>query len=185
MKLETLIITENMIRGIARLSETVIFIMLGFELIQRFEYIFIYSKFCLLTLLACLVARAIVTTSMVTIINCFRSQPINFKMQIIIFVGGLRGALAYAMAFTIKGQVERIFMTSTVFIIIVTNLINGILTKPMVQCLGLMENSRENHQLEYYKDKNKNWILRAFCWLEDVLIWPLVSERGRRDNASV
>ena len=185
MKVETLVITENMILGIARLFEAIIFLMLGFELIQRFDSIILYYKFCLLALLACVLARAIVTTTVVNIINCFRREPINLRWQIIIFVGGLRGAVAYAMVTTFQGQFQDIFMTATVFVIIVTNLINGILTKPLVQCFDLTEKPREEHHSNDYKERKDNWIFKAFSWLEDTCIWPLVSRREQSENAEL
>ena len=77
--------------------------------------------------------------TLVYCINIFRYNPISIKWQTIIFLGGLRGAFAYVMALDYDGPFKLLFHDTTLFIIIVTNIINGVLTKPLVMCLKLQQ----------------------------------------------
>lgn len=59
------------------------------------------------------------------IINPFRTIPFNFKDQFGLTYGGLRGAVSFALAFTLPESIGRkkLFITGTIVVIIFTVLI--------------------------------------------------------------
>eukprot|EP00091_Calanus_sinicus_P022152 TRINITY_DN6894_c0_g1_i8.p1 TRINITY_DN6894_c0_g1~~TRINITY_DN6894_c0_g1_i8.p1 ORF type:complete len:175 (-),score=70.10 TRINITY_DN6894_c0_g1_i8:2-526(-) len=67
----------------------------------------------------------------------FGQRPINWKWQILIIVGGLRGAISFAMVVTYEGPFHKIFYDTTLVVIFFTTIANGIITKPLVTSLGL------------------------------------------------
>ena len=77
--------------------------------------------------LAITVARLVVTVALVFVLNRFRSEPINLKWQTIIFLGGLRGAVAYMMVSTYPEDYKYgdMLKITTIFIIIKIMLMEG------------------------------------------------------------
>ena len=55
----------------------------------------------------------------------------------VIFIGGLRGAIAYTMAISYKGPFREIFIDATLIIIFITVIANGISASPLVQLFDL------------------------------------------------
>lgn len=56
------------------------------------------------------------------IINPFRTIPFNFKDQFALSYGGLRGAVSFALAFTLPESIghKKLFITGTIVVIIFT-----------------------------------------------------------------
>lgn len=56
------------------------------------------------------------------IINPFRTIPFNFKDQFILGYGGLRGAISFALVFTLPDSIGRkkLFLTTTICMIMFT-----------------------------------------------------------------
>ena len=169
---------NNIVHGFAVIFESILFLIIGFELTDRFEDLKKYITFCMIALLAVLLARAVVNFIIVNVLNCFRNHPIDFKWQAIIFLGGLRGAVAYAMVVSYKNSFKDMFVIATVFIIVVTTLLNGILTKPLVLFLGLKQGDHVNYQ-DYYKDEKRNVIFRAFYWFEQNCVLTLLYGKAK------
>ena len=169
---------NNIVHGFAVVFESILYLMLGLEMTDHFGDLTTYYVFCLLTLAAILIARALVILLVVNILNCFRSQPIDLRWQSIIFLGGLRGAIAYAMVVNYKNKFKEMFLIATVFIIVVTTLINGVLTKPLVLCLRLKQGDHVDYQ-DYYRTKKRNLIFRGFQWFEQKCILPIIQGAAR------
>ena len=131
-----------------------------------------------------------VTLALVFVLNMFRSEPINLKWQTIIFLGGLRGAVAYMMVSTYDPRYKHgeMLKMTTIFIIVLTTLINGILTKPLVVFFGLKQEKKEEalpeEYIEEYARVRKTCFFRAWYWWEDTVILPLTSRsrqgKGKR-----
>ena len=131
--------------------------------------------------LAITVARLVITLTLVFVLNMFRSEPINLKWQTIIFLGGLRGAVAYMMVSTYPEDYKYgdMLKIATIFIIIITTLINGILTKPLVVYFGLKQEKKEEalpeEYIEEYARVRNTCFFRAWYWWEETVILPLTS----------
>ena len=127
------------------------------------------------------VGRLAVTLALVFILNIFRDQPINLKWQAIIFLGGLRGAVAFMMASTYSPHYKHVQMMkiATIFIIVLTTLLNGILTKPLVVYFDLKQEKKEEELPEEYIKEyariKETCFFRGWYWWEENVILPLTS----------
>ena len=131
------------------------------------------------TVLATIIfARAVVTFSLMFIVNKMSPhQPIDWKWQLIIVAGGLRGAIAFAMVIKYEGApFEDLFKETTIFIIFVTTLIKGILAKPMVLLFKLRaEEGEENFDYDNFygwTEEKRGCCGNIFKQLETKFIFP-------------
>ena len=190
MKIRQQIDANLIVANVATVFETLLFLLMGFELVKRYKDLAENIEFCLIVFLAINVARLLVTVGLVFVLNRFRDEPIDWKWQTIIFLGGLRGAVAFMMVTTYpKDYGNRDMLTiTTIFIIVLTTLVNGILTKPLVVYFGLkQEKKEESLPEEYIKEyaiARETCIFRAWYWWEDNVILPLTSRnteaKGKR-----
>lgn len=179
MDMKDQINSNNIVHGFATVFEAILFLLLGFEVLNHYEDFKKYYVFCLISLLACVVVRFLVIFILVSILNYFRNEPIDLKWQAIILLGGLRGVVAYAMVVDYNDpEFQSMFRVATIFNIVLTNVLNGTLTKPLVLYFDLRQGDIIDYA-EFYKDKKRNWIFRAFKWLETECILVLVPGTAR------
>ena len=91
-------------------------------------------------ILAVLVARAITVFGLVPIINRFpNAEPVDARYQTIMFWGGLRGAVALALALSLPATFpfRDIVIALSIGIVLFTLLSGGLTMKPLIQLLGL------------------------------------------------
>ena len=65
--------------------------------------------------------------------NLVRKQKIPWKMQVVIWFAGLRGAIAFALSQNMPGPHKDVYETTTLSIVIFTTVVCGGLTEPMLQ----------------------------------------------------
>jgi len=135
------VVTTNIIEAMATISECFLFFILGSQVFSSLVRMYVKDQlaFCAVVLLLITVGRIIVTTSLCPFLNQSRPEAhqINWKWQILIVVGGLRGAIAYAMICTYRGPNADMFYDTIVVVIFCTTLFGGVLAKPLVKYLGL------------------------------------------------
>ena len=124
----------DFVKSIAVTCEVMIFVLLGNSITKRDGW---DLNFILLSVLLCYVARAISVLCLSYFLNIFRYEKITMKWQMVIFIGGLRGAIAYTMAISYKGPFREIFIDATLIIIFITVMANGISASPLVQLFDL------------------------------------------------
>ena len=135
--------------------------------------------------MAITIARLVVTLALVFVLNRFRTEPIDFRWQTIIFLGGLRGAVAYMMVSSYPPEYEhaKMLKITTIFIIVLTTLLNGIVTKPLVVFFGLKQDKPEVRMPEEYTEEyarvRESCFFRAWYWWEDNVILPLISRSSQ------
>ena len=168
--------TKNLVRGFALVSELFLFFILGSEFAALdFENIIAFAS--IVWVVMC-IARALVTSLCCFVGNKVSRHEINWKWQILLIVGGMRGAIAYAMVIQYQGRpFAEIFYGTTVFLIFVTTVKNGMLAKPLVTLLQLKEEGQDHdydHEygwddleklgrpMRYYKIFEKKFILPYF-----------------------
>lgn len=124
----------NIVKTIAVTCEILIFVLLGnsFTKGEGWDW-----RFICFTIFFTYLFRFIVVFLLSNFLNCFRKKKINWKWQVIVFLGGLRGAIAYTMAISYNGPFNQMFADTTLVIIFVTVIINGIATKPLVKYFKL------------------------------------------------
>ena len=135
MTVKASILTSSIVHTVGIIFEELLFFILGAE----FAVVGFYAvwDFALVVIFTIIVSRIFVTCGLCLIINKFTSRPINWRWQILIIVGGLRGAIAYAMVITYEGPFHKLFYDATLVVIFFTTIANGILAKPLVNHLEL------------------------------------------------
>ncbi|KAM7000309.1 sodium/hydrogen exchanger 2-like isoform 2-T2 [Tautogolabrus adspersus] len=122
-------------------SETLIFIFLGVSTIQD---VHMWSwPFVCATLLLCLVWRATGVLLLTAVVNKLRRNTVTFRDQFIIAYGGLRGAICFSLVFLIDDfPKKRLFITTTIVVILFTVFVQGMTIKPLVELLDVKRKKR-------------------------------------------
>ncbi|CAL8270813.1 unnamed protein product [Boreogadus saida] len=122
-------------------SETLIFIFLGVSTIQdvhMWDWPFVCS-----TLLLCLLWRALGVLLLTAVVNKMRRNAVTFRDQFIIAYGGLRGAICFSLVFLIDDfPKKRLFITTTIVVILFTVFVQGMTIKPLVELLEVKKRKR-------------------------------------------
>ncbi|XP_054480153.1 sodium/hydrogen exchanger 2-like [Anoplopoma fimbria] len=134
---------RHVVKMLATISETLIFFFLGVVTITtEHEWNWAYILF---TLLFTLIWRGIGILVLTQIINPFRTIPFHFKDQFGLAYGGLRGAICFALVFTLPDDINRknLFVTATVAVIIFTVFIQGISIRPIVEYMNIRKTNKD------------------------------------------
>mmetsp|Transcript_28535 Transcript_28535/g.93243 ORF Transcript_28535/g.93243 Transcript_28535/m.93243 type:complete len:537 (-) Transcript_28535:999-2609(-) len=128
--------------SVAFLSETFVYAYLGLQVFtfsHQVDYGLIFSAVPL-----CLLSRALNIFPISRILNMKRRVPIPFNIQVMSFACGLRGAIAYALSLNLPNAKPDddydgipVMETSTLFLVILSTLLFGGMTGPMLEMLEL------------------------------------------------
>ncbi|KAM9852230.1 sodium/hydrogen exchanger 1 isoform 2-T2 [Aulostomus maculatus] len=120
-------------------SETLIFIFLGVATVEG-QHNWNWT-FVTVTVVLCLVARVIGVVGLTYVINKFRIVKLTTKDQFIVAYGGLRGAIAFSLAFLLDkdhyGSLRNMFLTAIITVIFFTVFVQGMTIKPLVDLLAV------------------------------------------------
>uniref|UniRef100_T1KSG4 Sodium/hydrogen exchanger n=1 Tax=Tetranychus urticae TaxID=32264 RepID=T1KSG4_TETUR len=128
------------VKTLSSISEVIIFLFLGMVLIRdihTWNFSFVIS-----VLIFCIIYRFASIYLLTYVCNNFsnRLRSITRQEQFIMAYGGLRGAIAFALAIMLDPRdlpSADLFVTATLTVIIFTVFVQGSTTKPIVQLLGL------------------------------------------------
>ena len=172
---------RNVVRGMAVILENLLFFFLGAELIV-IEWKESWS-FSLLVLVTITFVRIVVTFGLAYLINRYRKYPVDWKWQIIIIVGGLRGAIAFSMVVHYEGPFKLLFFDVTVIVIFVTTIFHGIAAKPLVKSLKLREEDNEEEEFDfdehYGLDKEPSGCLQLWKAFEDKFLFKCFTKKRK------
>lgn len=87
-----------------------------------------------------IVARGAIVFSLIPLVNVFqKSAPIHWRFQLVSFWGGLRGAIALALALSLSTDFahQELIISMTLGVVLFTILIGGSTTSQLVRLLGL------------------------------------------------
>ncbi|KAM3607291.1 uncharacterized protein V6R79_005254 [Siganus canaliculatus] len=133
---------RHVVKMLGSISETLIFFFLGVVTITtEHEWNWGYIMF---TLLFAFVWRGLGVLVLTQIINPFRTIPFNLKDQFGLAYGGLRGAISFALVFTLPDTIGRkkLFVTATIAIILFTVFLQGISIRPLIECVNVRRTNR-------------------------------------------
>ncbi|XP_058478387.1 sodium/hydrogen exchanger 2 [Solea solea] len=133
---------RHVVKMLGSISETLIFFFLGVVTITTdHEWNVAYILF---TLLFAFIWRGLGVLVLTQIINPFRTIPFNMKDQFGLAYGGLRGAISFALAFTLPDSISRkpLFVTATIVIILFTVFIQGISIRPLIEFINVRRTNR-------------------------------------------
>ncbi|XP_063612016.1 Na(+)/H(+) exchanger beta-like [Penaeus indicus] len=128
-------------------SDTIIFMFLGMALVSK-DHIW-HPGFILWTIGFCLIFRFIGVALLTIVMNHYRMKKIGLQEQFITAYGGLRGAVAFSLANMLDQTVDprRIFITTTLMVILFTGFIQGISIKPLVNLLRIQKKRSDHKKL--------------------------------------
>ncbi len=123
---------------LSTISEAIIFLVLGFMVFDKgLEWDW---QLNFLTLFFCVFWRAVVTYFIVWGINTYRLHKLTFNHMFMVWYGGLRGAVSFAMVLSVHNdEVGPKFRAATLFIILVTVGFQGSTIQPLVHLLNFRE----------------------------------------------
>ncbi len=135
----TQITVQQTFRTVAFVAETGVFAYLGmaiFSFKHRMEPALV--TWCLVL---CLLGRAMNIFPLAALVNRFREHKITFRMQLVMWFSGLRGAIAFALSLhlEIPRETREVLVTTTLIIVLVTILFLGGGTMPMVKLINWMQ----------------------------------------------
>ena len=99
---------------------------------HKYNVLFIIASF-----LFCLIGRAANTFPLSYITNRGRKRKIPAETQFVIWFAGLRGAIAYGLALDVDTKNSDLIETTTLYIVLITTIIMGGLTYPVLKGLGI------------------------------------------------
>uniref|UniRef100_A0A3Q2D8C1 Sodium/hydrogen exchanger n=2 Tax=Cyprinodon variegatus TaxID=28743 RepID=A0A3Q2D8C1_CYPVA len=133
---------RHLVKMLGSISETLIFFFLGVVTITtEHEWNWGYILF---TLLFAFLWRGLGILVLTQIINPFRTISFNMKDQFGLAYGGLRGAISFALAFTLPENIGRkqLFVTATIAIILFTVFLQGISIRPLIEFINVRRTNR-------------------------------------------
>jgi len=140
---------KNAFHGFTVLAETFLYVYLGVTAIISFRPVFHYTwslSFIILGLLTILVARAAHIFPFSFLLNLVMKRKINIRTQIMLWASGLRGAVAFALAMNMESRHHSEIVTTTMSIVVITTLVLGLLTGPLLAKLRLEDANVSEHQ---------------------------------------
>ncbi|CAL1597612.1 unnamed protein product [Knipowitschia caucasica] len=83
------------------------------------------------------------------IINPFRTIQLNFKDQFGLAYSGLRGAVCFALVFTLPDTINRrnLFVTASIAVIIFTVVVQGVSIRPIVEYMNIRRSNNEKFNI--------------------------------------
>ncbi|CAF4667134.1 unnamed protein product, partial [Rotaria sp. Silwood1] len=130
--------TEYVLKMLSSIMETIIFMFMGLSTVS--DHHSWNTGFVLITLLACLVFRVIGIAIFANLANCWRLLELTRIDMLIMSYGGLRGAIAFALALILdeaKIPRKKEFVTATIAVVFFTVFVQGITIGPLVKCLNV------------------------------------------------
>ncbi|KAJ3445400.1 sodium/hydrogen exchanger [Anaeramoeba flamelloides] len=143
------------LKSFASMSEAIIFLYLGFEMTFQFtskdstnEQAHDFSLlFTCLTLFFILFYRFVIIFILTLFANRSRITKVKLKEQLILSYSGLRGAIAFALAFSLPDSItaKNCFISTTLIVVLFTVFIQGGTIKPIMKRLHLKFAKKENN----------------------------------------
>uniref|UniRef100_A0A673A173 Sodium/hydrogen exchanger n=1 Tax=Sphaeramia orbicularis TaxID=375764 RepID=A0A673A173_9TELE len=157
---------RHVVKVLATISETLIFFFLGvITITTEHEWNWAYILF---TLLFAFIWRGLGILVLTQIINPFRTIHFNFKDQFGLAYGGLRGAICFALAFTLPDNINRknLFVTASIAIIIFTVFIQGISIRPIVEYINIRRTNKDMNTINV--EIHTRVMEHLICGVEDL-----------------
>lgn len=122
----------------AFVANSLIFLLVGMSV--SLSLLWSYALPLAITILAVLLARAVTVYGIVPIIGKLpNAEPIGMRYQTVLFWGGLKGAVALALALSLPHDFPNrdLIVTLALGVVLFTLLVGGVTTGPLIRLLGL------------------------------------------------
>lgn len=142
---------KHLLSTLAFLAENFIFLYLGISVVSYWDAFRWNWPFVLASFGACLVARACSVFPLCSMANCWRSgrNKIPFRYMFVIWFSGLRGAVAFALALNAKTPDPThaaLIRSSTIFSVLLTSVVFGMLIGPLLEVLKIAPGPPQNER---------------------------------------
>ncbi|CAF3848202.1 unnamed protein product, partial [Rotaria sordida] len=130
--------TEYVLKMLSSIMETIIFMFMGLSTVSDNHSW--NTGFVLMTLFVCLLYRVIGIAIFANLANCWRLLELTRIDMLIMSYGGLRGAIAFALALILdetKIERKKEFVTATIAVVFFTVFLQGITIGPLVKLLNV------------------------------------------------
>ncbi|XP_073318246.1 sodium/hydrogen exchanger 2-like [Pagrus major] len=157
---------RHVVKMLGTVSETLIFFFLGVVTITTdHEWNWAYILF---TLVFAFIWRGLGILVLSQIVNPFRTITFNFKDQFGLAYGGLRGAICFALVFTLPDTINRknLFVTASIAVIIFTVFIQGISIRPIVEYINIRKTNKDLHTINV--EIHTRVMEHVVCGIEDL-----------------
>lgn len=158
----TQITMQQTLRTLSFIAETCVFAYLGLALFSfkhRAE-----PALVVWSIILCLIGRACNIFPLAYLVNKFREHQITKKMMFIMWFSGLRGAISYALSLHLNfsDETRHVIITSTLIIVLVTTLVFGGATMPLLKFMQATKNPskrlrRRKKDREVILSKTREW----------------------------
>jgi len=148
--------------SLANVSEFFVFLYVGMGFFTgRFVEWNVF--FSIMAILFCLIARACNIFPFAIIANIGRTRKIPWRMMIVMWFAGLRGAIAFALSWNMPGKHSEVYATTTLSIVVFTTVICGGLTEPILSRMKmkLSPGAADNSHGQDYNHADNDNIRRA------------------------
>ncbi|KAL6210446.1 hypothetical protein ACLB2K_015678 [Fragaria x ananassa] len=176
--------TKHGFATLSFISEIFIFLYVGMDALDIEKWKFVSKSpgksigVSSILLVLVLVGRAASVFPLCLLSNLFRksqSDKIGFKQQVTVWWAGLmRGAVSVALAynwFTMSGRTQRpgnaIMITSTITVVLFTNVVCGVLTKPLVRFLSPQQHKQSTNNMSSELSSEMSLVLPVLTNRED------------------
>jgi len=133
---------EEIFASLACVAESFVFMYMGMGFFTgRFKSWDL--KFIALAIVFCALGRMLNTFPLSFLSNTARKTQIPFRMQLVIWFAGLRGAIAFALSQNMPGPHKDVYETTTLSVVIFTTVVCGGLTEPMLRHMGMKKSEPE------------------------------------------
>ncbi|XP_061780061.1 sodium/hydrogen exchanger 2-like [Nerophis lumbriciformis] len=157
---------RHVVKMLATISETLIFFFLGVVTITtEHEWNWAYILF---TLLFALLWRGIGILVLSQIVNPLRTIQFTFKDQFGLAYGGVRGAICFALVFTMPDSINRknLFVTASIAVIIFTVFIQGISIRPIIEYMNIRRTNKDSSTINV--EIHNRVMEHIVCGIEDL-----------------
>ena len=155
------------IKTMAALSDVVIFLFLGIEVVGDHAF---HWQFTIWTVILCVVIRFISIFGLCAWLNRSRIKPISVAEQFIMSYGGLRGAVGFSLVIILKSPFKKMFETTTMVMVFITCFIMGSTVKPLVNVFQITKRDKNKEKDPLLsEDVNEKCIDLVMAGLESVV----------------
>lgn len=152
-------VSNSVFEMLAEVAEGFVFLLLGMAV---FTVEHDYRGNIALTVVLCLVARLVTMFPLSFLLNLVRKHKISPRQQVIMYLSGIRGAVAFALALEVDDPVVgRQFVSTTLVVVFTTTLLFGSTTYPIMRWLKM--HAKEDEQAagpETLAEASNHWFLR-------------------------
>merc|ERR1719173_109216 len=122
----TRITIQSILEATSAVLEDFVFVYLGIAFFNH-KMIDYSTQLTVVTLSCCLIGRAVSVCVLSLLANFFRKRPISLKYQVVMWVAGLRGPVAFALAL-IAPNLSALMVGTTLIVVFLTTVVLGGLT---------------------------------------------------------